>query len=80
MARLDRFKRVDPAQADSYAELGRRLLGWPVPADCSGTDSREDRAGVSWWLHRRPGYAQTHYAVCFTGSIFRRAWAVPLEL
>ena len=26
MARLDRTKRVDPAQADSYAELGRRLL------------------------------------------------------
>lgn len=26
MARLDRTKRVDPGQADNYAELGRRLL------------------------------------------------------
>lgn len=26
MARLDRTRRVDPSQADSYAELGRRLL------------------------------------------------------
>jgi hypothetical protein len=26
VARLDRSKRVDPAQADGYAEVGRRLL------------------------------------------------------
>jgi hypothetical protein len=26
MAKLDRTKRVDPSQADNYAELGRRLL------------------------------------------------------
>lgn len=26
MAKLDRTKRVDPAQSDSYAELGRRLV------------------------------------------------------
>lgn len=26
MTRLDRVKRVDPSQADGYAELGRRLL------------------------------------------------------
>lgn len=26
MARLDRAKRIDPAQADGYAEVGRRLL------------------------------------------------------
>jgi hypothetical protein len=27
MARPDRAKRVDPSQADGYAEVGRRLLG-----------------------------------------------------
>ncbi len=26
MAKLDRTKRIDPSQADNYAELGRRLL------------------------------------------------------
>ena len=26
MTRTDRFRRVDPAQADGYAEVGRRLL------------------------------------------------------
>ena len=26
MTRTDRFRRVDPVQADSYAEVGRRLL------------------------------------------------------
>ncbi|MEE8117119.1 MAG: hypothetical protein V3T28_08435 [Gemmatimonadales bacterium] len=26
MARLDRTKRIDPVQADNYAEVGRRLL------------------------------------------------------